>query len=197
MSRPSKIDRLPPEIREEIGSLRERGYTIDEILGHLRAFEIAPQDRPSRSGLHRHIQGLDKISERLMRSRSVAEALVRKHGDAPEGRQARLNIEIMHSIVMDLLMAAGDQDGEAAESGAVTFDPQQVSLLGRTLRDLSSASKTDADLITKLREEQRKLAEAEMKKRVDVAMVAVGKEKGLSADTIDMIKSQMLGIRGG
>jgi len=197
MTRPSKIDRLPSEIREEIGALRERGYTIDEILGHLRALDVPPGELPSWSGLQRHVQGLDKLAERLQRSRAVAEALVRRMGDAPEGRQARLNIELMHSIVTDLVSAIGDQTGDDGETTAVTFDPEQVMFLGRTLRDLAAASKTDVDVVTRLREEQRKIAQTEMGKKLDTAMGAVAKERGLSADTVAAIKSQILGVKAG
>ena len=89
MGRPSSIDQLPEEIRAEIGRLRGMGWTIDQILEKLR--ELL-DSAPSRSALGRHIAGMDKLGERMRRSRQVAEALVRELGDAPESRAARLNI---------------------------------------------------------------------------------------------------------
>ena len=63
MARPSSISRLPPEIREAIGALRQDGRTIDEILAKLR--ELAPAAEVSRSALGRHVQVLDRIGEQL------------------------------------------------------------------------------------------------------------------------------------
>ena len=40
MARPSKIDRLPQELRDAIGDLRRQGRTIDEILAHLRSLGV-------------------------------------------------------------------------------------------------------------------------------------------------------------
>jgi len=151
MAKPSKIDRLPPEIREEVSSLRERGYTIDEILGHLRALDIPPEDQPSWSGLQRHISGLDKLAERLQHSRTISDALVRRLGDAPEGKQARLNIELMHSVVTDLVQSLGDHP-EGEEGEAVTLSPDKVMFLAKALESLARAGKTDAETTLRLRE---------------------------------------------
>lgn len=148
MARPSKIDRLPPEIREEIAALREKGYTLDEILGHLRALDIPPESQPSRSGLGRHIQGLDALAERLQKHRAVAEALVRRLGTAPESKSARLNIELMHDIITRLQMA----EGEDGEGGKVTFEAADVHFLSKALDHLARAEKNDVETILKLRE---------------------------------------------
>jgi hypothetical protein len=171
MQRPSKVDRLPPEIREKISDLRERGFTIDEIMAQLTALPIAPQDLPSRSGLHRHVQGLDSIAEKLQRSRAVAEALVRRLGDAPENRAARLNIELMHSVVTDVMMAASEAQ---ANGQAATFDPEQVMLLAKSLDHLARAAKGDAELTIKLREQVRKELEAEMRQKLESASAGKG-----------------------
>jgi len=188
--RPSKADRLPRQIRELIAELHGHGWTLDQIAGALR--DLADGRRPvlpgalpaeltdppavdagalpSRSGLHRHIQGLDRLADRMSRSRAVAEALVRKLGDAPEDRTARLNIELMHSAILDLFMGAesdGDGDGEAP--GPVTLDPESAMLLAKALKDLSSARNNDAALVLKLREQAERKAKAEAARAVETA----------------------------
>jgi hypothetical protein len=190
MPRPSKIDRLPAEIREKISGLREDGYTIDEILIHLGKLAINPDSLPSRSGLHRHVQGLDKIAERLRHHRVVADALVRRLGDAPEGRQTRLNIELMHTIVTDLMTASGpeSEDGEPGEP--VQLDAAQVHFLAKSLDHLSRASAKDAELTLRIRAEAEKRTKAAA---VDAAE-SVGREKGLSAETVEAIKARILGV---
>jgi len=160
MPRPSKIDRAPAEVREAIGKLRGDGHTIDEILVHLAKMGLDDDGMPSRSGLHRHVQGLDALAETISRGRTIAEALVRRLGDAPEGRQARLNIELMHNVVTQLVAAAGDNEG------TVKFDAKEVQFLTRSLANLASAQKSDVEVTLRLKRElaaemDKKLAEVE------------------------------------
>lgn len=190
MPRASKIDRLPAELREAISDLRQQGRTIDDILEHLKRLGIDDGALPSRSGLHRHIQGLDALAERLTRSRTVAEALVRKLGDAPESRHARLNIELMHSVVTDLMLAAGEATTEDGGQ-AVAFDPQQVMFLAKSLDHLAHAQKTDADMTLRIRAE----VETKTKAAAAKAAEAVAKQRGLTADTVQAIRAQILGVK--
>lgn len=155
MGRPSKIDRLPAEVREAIARLREAGHTLDEILVHLGKMGLDAEGMPSRSGLHRHVQGLDEVAENLMRDRTMADALVRRLGDAPEGRMASLNVQMMQGIVFQALQAARAE-------GGVALDPRETAFLARSLAQLAQANRADADLTLRLRKE----AQAEMERRV-------------------------------
>ena len=189
MGRPSSIDQLPEEIRAEIGRLRGMGWTIDQILEKLR--ELL-DSAPSRSALGRHIAGMDKLGERMRRSRQVAEALVRELGDAPESRAARLNIELLHGAVMDLFMKAGDGepvDGDGA--AALAGNPEGVMMLAKALDHLSKASKTNVDFI-RLAEER---AATRAKKEAAVAVEAVARERGISGETLEAIKAGIFGVR--
>lgn len=151
MARPSKIDRLPREVREEIGRLREGGRTIDEILDHLRQLDADV----SRSGLARHIQRVDAIAARVRESRAAAQAIMDRLGARDdEGRVARLNVELLHASVMQLL--AGEEGEE------VRLDPQSAMFLGRTLRDLTTAAKTDADREMRVRQQLRTKLDAKL-----------------------------------
>lgn len=209
MTRPSKVDRLPAEIRELIAELRQRhGWTVKEIEAALRSLAagtkpelpsslppelaapppIAPDALPHYSKLAAHVDGLDKLAERLQRSRAVAEALVRKLGDAPESRQTRLNIELMHSVITDLFLKAED----ASEDGApVTFDAETVHDLAKALDHLTRAQERDQAATLKLRDEVAKLTKAASAKAAE----AVAREKGLSADTVAAIKASILGVQ--
>jgi len=112
MTRPSTIDALDTKIQAEIGRLRMQGCTIDEIVAHLGKMHGATV---SRSALGRHVKGLERVAEQIRRSREVATALVQQLGDAPESETARLNIEIMHSAILDLKMRSAD--GERVDAG--------------------------------------------------------------------------------
>ncbi|PKN07610.1 MAG: hypothetical protein CVU73_12775 [Deltaproteobacteria bacterium HGW-Deltaproteobacteria-8] len=171
MPRKSTVRRLPPELREQIGKLIDEGRTLDEITAHLNQLGA----EVSRSALGRYKQHLDKVGEKLRRSREVAEALIQKLGNAPESKALRLNVELMHGVLMDLALNANanDEDGgegnEAAEGKGVTLEPMGAMLLAKALDHLSRASKSDAELVGKIKEQARKDAEAKLDKAVTAA----------------------------
>lgn len=177
---PSTIDRLPRELRELIGSLRRDGATIDEI--HAKLCELSAD--VSRSAVGRHVKSIAQVAARMRESRAVAEALVSQFGDEPDNRLARVNIELMHSVVMQTITAA-ETDEETGEMRAVTFDPEQAMFLARAMQSLASAEKTNSDRILKA-------VELATKKAAEKAVDGM-KAKGISADTIDFIRKKVLG----
>lgn len=191
MTRPSSIDQLPEEIRVEIGRLRGMGWTIDQILEHLHGL----LDRaPSRSALGRHIQGMDKIGEKLRQSRQVAEALVRELGDAPESRTARLNIELLHSSIMDLFMKAADEEtaegADAEGRAAIAGNPMGAMMLAKALDHLGRASKSNIDFIAAA----EKRATDKATRAAVAAVEKVTRERGVSAETSEAIKAMIYGV---
>jgi hypothetical protein len=191
MPRPSKIDQLPAEIRAEIGRLRGDGHTIDQILAHLA--DMRSHVAVSRSSLGRHIKGLDKIGEKMRQSRVVAEALVRELGEAPESRTARLNIELVHGAVMDLFMRGADE-GEMDERGkaALEGNPEGVMMLAKALDHLGRASKSNVEFLALAEKRAADKARAESAAAVE----EVGRERGLTGDTVQEIKARIFGVQG-
>lgn len=190
MSRPSSIDALPEEIKAEIGRLRLQGCTIDQIVAHLRAMHGVTS--VSRSAMGRHVKGLERVAEQIRRSREVATALVQQLGDAPESETARLNIEIMHSAILDLKMRVADGeevDGDGA--AALAGNPEGIMMLSKAIDHLAKAQKANADFAEKI----EKAAEARAKREAAARVDAIGKEKGISADTLAAIKAGIFGVR--
>lgn len=188
--RPSSITRLDAPVREAIARLREQGRTIDEIVTHLRGLDV----EVSRSAMGRHVRAMDAMGEKLRRSRSVAEAMVRALGDAPESRTARLNIELMHSALLDLHLRAQegeeiDPDGRAALAG----NPEGAMQLARAIDHLTSAARRDADFV-KVVEER---ASARAKTIAAAAMMTEARARGVSAETIAAIKASIFGVAKG
>lgn len=188
MARPSSIDRLPPEIREAIGRLREHGKTLDEILDHLRTMEIGV----SRSALGRHVKGMDAMGERLRRGRAMAEGLGRALGDTPGDKMARLNIELLHSFINDALAAADDEETEAGQAAAAALrDPKGAALFATAIQRLTVAAQNNVELVEKIEERAARKAKLE----AAAAVEKTGREEGLSAKTIDAIKRNILGLK--
>lgn len=189
MPRRSTIKRLPPEVRERIGVLLGQGRTLDEILKALTTLDVDV----SRSALHRYKQSIDKVRERIDRSRAVAEALVQRLGDAPESKTARMNVELMHSVILDIVSNAeaggAEGDAEGGSDDNSPLNPMGAMLLAKALDHLTKASRTDADLIARIREEATKVAT----KKAATTVSDVGRAAGVPGDVIDQMMQAVLG----
>jgi hypothetical protein len=184
MSGKSSVSRQPAEVREAIGIWRREGKTLDAILDALDAeFEV----KISRSALGRHVKGLDKTLERLERSKQVAEATVARFGREPENKLVRANIEIMHSVINDMLASDDGEAGAGVVSGA-----QDAMLMAKAMDHLAKAERNNAELIGKIREQARKEVEAEMQARVK----SLGTAKDLKALTDAELERAIAGLAG-
>tara|TARA_B100001939_G_scaffold72990_1_gene61152 strand:- start:7844 stop:8389 length:546 start_codon:yes stop_codon:yes gene_type:complete len=179
MGRPSSIDKLPKEIRSLIADLRDQGCTIDQIRGKLWELDA----RVSRSALGRHIKGLQEISERIRRSREIADALVKRFGDAPESKTARLNIEMMQAVLMEMMGQLDDENGQ------INLKPADAMFLAKSLDHLAKAGRVDADRILKERAE----AERKANQKAAAAVEKEARKRGLTTDTIQAIRDKILG----
>ncbi|MEN2980277.1 DUF3486 family protein [Tistrella bauzanensis] len=179
MARPSKIDRLPEEVREAIGDLRRQGRTIDEILSHLRTLGV---DDVSRSGLGTHIQRIDRIGARMREQRAIAVALADQIGDQPD-KLAALNVELVHAAAFKLATAEDDEEG-------THLDVDDVATLSATLRNLAQARKLEGDRLVVA---ERRAADKARREAADRAGAAA-KARGLTPDTAAFIREQILGV---
>ncbi len=181
MARPSKIDRLPQEIKAAIGELRQSGHTIDEILAKLR--ELKPDIDISRTGLHVHVQRIDSISEAMQKTRVIAEAVAAKLDGASQTQVARLNVEILHGLIFDLLT-------QSEQGGEVKIDAKQGLLLARALQSLNSGTKTLADMEIKIRREAAEKTIAAVERAIE------GSEIGDKKKLIEEIRTTIYGLPG-
>lgn len=187
MPRPSTVDKLPPEIRQAIGRLREHGKTIDEILDHLRTMEIDI----SRSALGRHVKGMAAMGERLRRSRVMAESLARELGETPGDKMARVNIELLHSFLNDAFAAAEDGETEEGQAAAkMLSSPKGAALFATAIARLQKASRDNIEHVERI---EKRAAE---KARRDAAErgAEAAKRKGVSAEMAEFIKAEILGV---
>lgn len=155
MARPSKIDRLPQELRDLIADLRTRGRTIDELLAKLRELDVDI----GRSSLGTWVQRFDAVRERLRSSKAAADAIMGELGrDGGDDRIARFNVQMLHAGIMELA-AAEDEDG-----APVTLDPKTAKMLSSAIRDLAQAKKIDQDSTLALKKELARAAADEIAK---------------------------------
>lgn len=167
MGRRSSIHRLDPKIVAEINSLLERGRTLDEVLSALRNIGVS---EVSRSALGRYKQSYDEIIASVRESRQVAEVLVKEFGTDTEPKAMRANIEMLQALVSRL--------GREITRGE-TLDVKQIAILSSALESLGRASKTDVEMVAKMKEEARKEAE---KKVEEATRKAAAESAGLTPE---------------
>jgi hypothetical protein len=184
MATPSKIDKLPEAVKDLIHQLRTReGKTIDEILAKLRELEdVAPEALPGRSALGEYTKEIDAVAEQIKRSRGIADAVIARHGEATEDRNTRLNIELLHGLLTQLLVPVDGQVVISAKEGAQ---------LASAIEKLARASRLDQDReITRLRE-----MVAKVEKFADAVEERVSGAKGLTAEQAAQMRRDILGVR--
>lgn len=183
MARKSSVEKLPREIQDWIFRLRDQGATYDQIVAKLREMDGLALPVPSRSAIHRHLQEAEKAKEMVARQRVIAEAMVKELGEADDGRIARGNIAMMHTILTRVQVAAL----AAAESGdgTVDFSPAELMALAKTMDHLGKAAKDDVarTLAVEKRAQERAIRAAE------AAVETVVKQQGGSAESIAALKA--------
>lgn len=143
MGRRSSIEALPEEVLEHANQMIADGCTIQDILDYL---DEAGHER-SKSAVGRHKQKVEKVAARLRRSREITKALAQEMGEASlEGKQGRLLVETIRSMVMDLLTKIDE-----AEDGRLDLDPKEFSFLAKAVKDLGQALRADQDFEDKIR----------------------------------------------
>jgi len=176
-SKPSSIDRLPDEVRSQIGQLRRNGRTIDEIMDHLRQLDV----EVSRSALGRHVKSLAEIGEQLRRSETMAKFIVDKFGEESDERVGRANMRILQGALLEILT----EDRVDEEGQPISLSAKEAKELSLSLQRLVSAQRMDT--------------ERELRMKAEFALTAANaaekamKQQGMGAETIDFVRRAVLG----
>ena len=194
MGRTSTIDRLPPEVHKHLmRRLRERGLTLDELIEDLRTTfpQLAQKDDegkdklPSRSGVHRFRQGINAIVAQEREIAVAAEALVAELGDGFDSKSGAL----LAQAVTTLANKRTFQALEATNEGKV-LEISDVLDLARTAKTVNEARGLSLKERRAVAEDARRKLLEEQQAKLD----AVSTKNGLSADTVEMLRREILGI---
>lgn len=173
----SSIEELPPELLAAVHSAIERGWTIDQITTYL-----AQSGEPrSRSAVGRYSAKFSALASRQREMAAVAEAFGKEFG-ADDGTQGRLLIQLVQSMATRAVMGLTEEE--------VDPDGKELHYFARSVKDIMSAQKIDADREAKIREEARKQAKQDAANAADAA----GRAAGASEDTLNLIRARILGI---
>ena len=170
----SSIHRLPAELRKEIDRLLADGrFTIREVTAHLQ--ELGAE--VSKSAVHRYSKEFERVAKDIRLAREMAVAIGRELETMPDGDSGRLAIESLQALLLRARMQVADND---------ELNVKEIAELSRAAKDLSTALKSNVDVELKIRTRAAKEA-AEVAEEV-------GRDEGLSADTVDLIKAKILGL---
>lgn len=171
MARKSSITRMDPRIREAVDTaIREGRATIADIVGLVR--ELGAD--VSKSAVGRYKQNAEAQMARYREAQEIAKVWIGKLQADPEGDVGRLLSEMLRTISFNTM---GDM-----EAGT----PQEVMFLAKALKDLAGADKLTADRILLVRREAAKDAAEKV--------ATVGKAKGLTKDTVEALRREILGV---
>ncbi len=189
----SSIDRLPEwcdeAVRAAYTALKEAKLTqleiLDQLNGAIRSAAWAqgitdgiPQI--SRTAFNRRSLRLAKMGRRLEETREIAAILTPKFEGENAEQITLLLAQTIKSLTFEMLESAGDlsADGETAE---------MLMFASRALKHAEEAARISADTKARILRDFTEKAE----KTVE----AVAKAKGLTEETVEAIKAQILGIR--
>ncbi|WP_163266479.1 DUF3486 family protein [Chelativorans alearense] len=131
---------------------------------------------PSFSAFNRHSLKLAAMTQRIKDTREIAGAIAERFDAEASDELTLIAAEAIKTLVFELLTAGG-------EAG---IDPKGAMNLANALR-----AATQAQGVSTAR---RQKVEAAFADQVDEAVDKVAKVKGLTAETVEAIKAQILGV---
>jgi hypothetical protein len=172
--RPSTITQLDPSIKDAVDTaVREGRATIDEIVKLIT--ELGGD--ASRSAVGRYVKNARERMEDYRQATQMAAVWVDKLGSEPEGDVGRMLLEMLRVVAFKTI-------GDIDQAG-----PEDLMLLAKAMKDISGADKIIVDREINL----RKLIAARASE-VAASVVKTVKKAGLSDDTINVIRAEILGI---
>ncbi|MBI1246147.1 MAG: DUF3486 family protein [Alphaproteobacteria bacterium] len=183
------IELLPPEcdqiIAEAADALRDRERTAqdiyEEFFSKCQALQVEYHGElefaiPSKSAFNRYSIRLATMTRRLEETREIAAAISKRFDAEASDDLTLIAAEAIKSLVWEVLTAAGEHG----------IDPKGAMNLANALRAAVQAQGGSTA--------RRQKLQAEFAGKVDEAMTQVAKVKGLTAETVEAIKSQILGV---
>lgn len=175
MARASTVTLLPKDVRDRIARLLDESATLDDIILELSemGYEI------SRSALHRYSQKNARLAENIRSARAAAEQLARDLGSFAEDDTGRFLVQIFEAFLVRF-----SQEQVGAEK--LDLGSKQLMELARAFKDIQAAKRLTIEGELKIRRE--------LAKEAAEAAGAACKAEGLSAESVDRVKAQVLGI---
>ena len=187
----SSIDQLPDWADEArvwaFEQLREKKLTQVEILDgfneRLRAaaWQEGISDPPqiSSSAFNRTALRIARLGRRLAETREIAAVLAPRLDEVGDDQLTLLISNTIKTLVNEMLENAGELAADGATAEMLMFT-------SRALKHAEEAMRISTDTRSKI--------DKELRDKTEKAIETVAKERGMTADTVEAIKSKVLGI---
>lgn len=175
----SKIDRLPPDIREKLDELlRDRRVTQLETTRRINAIldQTDHSERMDKSSVNRYFLRMEDVGAKIRETREVAQMWIGKLGSEPAGEVGKLLNEMVRGLAFRAAMTASEGDEPV--------DPKLLKSLAVSVHRLERAASENAALEEKVR--KRTLEDA-----AETAGEAA-KQAGASDETIKAVRRDVL-----
>lgn len=185
MGRKSTIHRLPAEVKGYIeGKLAEGRLTLDELIADLQQrfpAHKAAGDLPSKSAVQRYGQKLERRLSAIKASTEAARLISAQAGDDEDARSEALTAMVQTELFEALMSIQEADDAE--------LDPaERVSMLSSAAKNIATLTRSSIGLKQFQRDVRQRAKEA----AANVEKIA--KKGGLSADTVEQLRREILGI---
>ncbi len=178
---PSSIDLLPDDIRVRLQEcLRDPRCTQLEATAKINAIlaNEGHPDRLSKSAVNRYALRMEEVGSKLKQSREVAEMWIGKLGAQPQGQVGHLLNEMVRTLAFDCAMTLSE--------GEDPIPPKMLKDLSIAVERLEKAASENVKREEEIRRQERQRAADQAAK--------IAKKGGLSSDTVQEIRRQILGI---
>ena len=173
-SRPSSITQLDPAIKEAVDTaVREGRLSIDDIVRLIASHG----GEASRSAVGRYVKTANERLEEYRQAQQMAAVWMDKVGKEPDGDVGRMLLEMLRMLAFKSL-------GELESVG-----PEDLMFLSNAIKGFAQTDKLVIDKTINLRKLMAQEAE-----RVAKEVVKTAKKAGMSDESVDMIRSKILGI---
>lgn len=173
-SRPSNVTKLDPAIKQAVdAAVREGRITIDQIVELIKSHGA----EVSRSSVGRYVKTANERMEEYKQAQQMAAVWMDKIGKEPEGDVGRMLLEMLRMLAFKSI-------GETESAS-----PEDLMFLSNAIKGFAQTDKLVVDKTINL----RKLMAVEAAK-VASSVAQVVKKAGLSDDTVNLIRAEILGI---
>ncbi len=177
----SSIDRLPEDIRSRLQELlRDPRVTQLDAVARINAIleDEGHGERLSKSAVNRYALKMEEVGAKLRQAREVSQMWIGRLGAEPQGEVGKLLNEMVRTLAFEAVVTMSE--------GEEPVDPKMIKDLAIGIERLEKAASENV----KRDEEIRRRA---MQEAADKAE-QIAKKGGLSAATVQTIRSEILGI---
>lgn len=185
MGRASTVEQIPPDILEKLQQLLQdpRVSQLEATARINKVLEEEGHETVSKSAVNRYAQKMARVGQKLQEAREVSRMFIDRFGEDQSGEVGKLVNEMIRTLVFDITLK---MQGETIDPDMAPELAKMVKNLGEAMHKLEQAAATN----TKREQEIKRNAAQQAAEAAAKSMT----RQGMSKDTVDAIKRDILGI---